>query len=680
LTRFEAGKIMPEIAVRNSLGFLLAVAIATAVRSPAAGAIAGIGALNVSYSDSRDPYSLRARRMLISAALCGLAVMLGAFSAHNNATAVTAATCWAFASGMLVALGTTAGDLGVITLVTLVVFGARTLSAVDTIEAGLTAFGAGLLQLVAAVALWPVRRYQPERRIVSSLYGALARMARGPVPPSDAPPFSRQISDARESLASLGMDHGIEAERLLMLLTQAERIRLSILMLARLVHRVARYDEGRAVSVALNEVLLAAAETLDNVSMSVLAGKAPGTMGPYTEAARLFRRRPWNAPSTFFAALLRDVQQQLDALGGQLRTASGMTSAPEPARESEEPWQLRISSRLARLQANLSFHSTVFRHALRLAICLGIGDTISRSLSMQRTFWIPMTIAIVLKPDFTATFSRGVLRIAGTLAGLAFATALFHFVHTGPVTDIVLMGVFVFLLRWIGPANYGIFVGALSALVVLLAASTGVAPKDVIAARAINTAIGGVLAMIVYAVWPTWESTQVGPALADMIDAYRDYFRAVVGALASGDAGTIDPVRLRGRRARTNAEASVDRLAGEPRVAPETVQRLQAILVSSHSFVHAVMALEAAIYRTKPVPARPATLAFAEAAARILTAAGESLRSRTPLPRNLPDLREAHNRIAGSEAAPAQRYELVNVETDRITTSLNTMIEKIEEL
>jgi uncharacterized membrane protein YccC len=679
LTKFEAAKIAPEVAVRNSIGFVVAIAIAAIVRSPSAGAIAGIGALNVSYSDGRDPYVLRARRMLLSAGLCGVAVTLGSFSAHNNVTAVAAATLWAFVSGMLVALGTTAGDLGVITLVTLVVFAARPLTPLESVESGLTACGAALVQTLLAIALWPIRRYEPERAIISSLYMSLAGMARSPVPPSSAPPYSKQISDAREALDSLGSEHGVEAERLFMLLTQAERIRLSILTLARLAHRIARYEQGGEVSSALNRVLAAAGSALENVSQAALAGRSSFEIGPFTDAARMFRKRHWHAPSRFFAALVRDAQQQLDALGGQLRTGAGMTSRePEVASDRGEPWQRRFSGRLARLLANLSPSSTVFRHAVRLAVCVGLGDALGRMLTLQRTYWIPMTIAIVLKPDFTTTLSRGVLRIAGTLAGLALATVLFHFVHAGPVSDIALLGVFMFLLRWIGPANYGLFVTALSSLVVLLAAMTGISPREVIAARAVNTLAGGLLAMIAYAAWPTWEKTQVGTALADMIEAYRGYFGAVIEALSVSGTKAIDALRLKCRRARSNAEASVDRLAGEPGTPEDLLRYLHAILVSSHSFVHAVMALEAALYRTRPVPARPATLRFAEDVDHTLRAAAESLRDRTPLPKDLPDLRGAHNLIMGSEAAPEQRYEMVNTETDRIVTSLNTLMENIE--
>ncbi|MES1260271.1 MAG: hypothetical protein ABUS49_00950, partial [Acidobacteriota bacterium] len=56
LTRYEASKIVPEIAIRNTIGFTTAVILGTALGGPGAGVVAGTGALNVSYSDSRDPY------------------------------------------------------------------------------------------------------------------------------------------------------------------------------------------------------------------------------------------------------------------------------------------------------------------------------------------------------------------------------------------------------------------------------------------------------------------------------------------------------------------------------------------------------------------------------------------------------------------------------------------------
>src|SRR5256886_5102183 len=138
-----------------------------------------------------------------------------------------------------------------------------------------------------------------------------------------------------------------------------------------------------------------------------------------------------------------------------------------------------------------------------------------------------MTIVLVLKPEFTSTFSRGLLRIGGTIAGLFLATALFRFRPATVTVQIVLIFVFTLLLRWVGPANYGVFAVAISAIVVLLIAITGVSPKELIWARGINTAAGGALALLAYWIWPTWERTQVSERIAETLEAYRGYFHVL---------------------------------------------------------------------------------------------------------------------------------------------------------
>ncbi len=689
LTRFDSGKIQREIAARNAVGFLAAVIIASAIWTPASGVVAGTGALNVSFSDSRDPYPIRVRRMLASALLCALAVFLGGLTGHDNITAVAAATIWAFGAGMLVCLGPIAGDLGVITLVTLVVFAAHPLTPAQAANSALLVLGGASIQIALSIAPWPIHRYDPERRIISSLYAALAVIARSPTPPSLPaamlpPPVSNQFSDAQDLLLSLTGDHTEEAERHIFLLNQAERIRLSLLNLGRSYRRLGREPKGQAVAAGLEPVFAAAATVLENVAHCSQQGLVAGGADAYTAAAHAFLNAQWGEGSSFYSALIRDAKFQVNALGGQLRSASGavvrrsqskQVFSPALAENWSAPWRMKFAGRLAKLQANLSWNSTVFRHALRLAVCLGLGDAIGRGLSLQRTYWIPMTIAIVLKPDFTATLSRSILRIIGTFSGLLTASLLFHFLHVDIRTDVALLGVFVLLLRLVGPANYGIFVAALSAEIVVLLATTGVAPMDVIVPRAINSLIGGLVAMIAWTVWPTWERTQAGASMAGMVEAYQTYFIAVMDAYAGGSKEAIDPLRIEARRARSNVEASSDRMSAEPGI-PNAIRRsLNAILANSHSFVHAVMALEAGLYQTRPAPSRAATVRFREKVAATLSSVAVALRTNTA-PVDLPDLREAHGEIMASHEPLTDRYTLVNIETDRIVTSLNTVAEQ----
>ncbi len=675
VTRFETAKIAPDIAIRNTIGIVVPLLVGAALGNPSAGVVGAIGALNVSYRDSHDPYIARFAPMFISCLLVGAAVTLGSLAGHARGTTILAAALWAFAAAMVGVIASKASDVGTTTLVTLVVFAARPMPVATAFESALVAFAGGLLQTVLSVALWPLQHYGPERQIVATLYQTLAKMASTPAGPESPPPGAEQLIGTENALGSLSQDHSPEAERYVFLLNQAERIRLSLLTLRRLHRRLAREEEGAAACADLERILATASLALESIGRSVVQGRPIGAARQFTDVARQFNQHHRESSPPFLAALVRDAHHQLDALAGQLRAAAGLSGGTPPG-QAREPWRLRFTGWRARLVANLSFQSTTFRHAIRLAVCVAVGEAIGLSVNVQRSYWLPMTIAIVLRPDFTATFTRGILRIAGTLAGLLVATALFHFLHAGVSSDIALLAVFAFILRWIGPANYGIFVMAVSSLVVLLIATTGVDPRPVIAARAINTLVGGALALVAYWLWPTWEHPRVALVLANLLESYRNYFRAVVNA-RTGKTGKadadLDATRSSARIARANAEAFIGRISSEPVISTARADLAHAILVSSHSFVRAAMALESDLYQKHPEPAGPATQDFAHKVEQTLDALIDALRHSTPVPRDLPDLRAAHNLIE-------DQYNLVGVETDRIVTSVNTLREQIARL
>src|SRR5438552_1267886 len=234
LLRSQADKVAPWLALRNTLGMALPLAAGVATGNVSSGLVVATGALNVAFSDSDEPYAQRARRMLAASALVGLAVFAGSLTGGSPVIAVTIAAAWAFAAGMMVALSTAAADLGTISLVTLLVFAAVPQPPERALFAGLLALGGGLLQTLLAVMFWPLRRYVPERRVLGDLYLELARAAALPVQVMQAPPASVQTTQAQQTLAALHRNHSIESERYRLLLSQAERTRLSLLALRRL--------------------------------------------------------------------------------------------------------------------------------------------------------------------------------------------------------------------------------------------------------------------------------------------------------------------------------------------------------------------------------------------------------------------------------------------------------------
>ena len=388
--------------------------------------------------------------------------------------------------------------------------------------AAVLAFAGGLLQTALSVATWPIRRYGPERRALAALFEALADSASSSAHASEPPPTTAQSTHAQETLGTLDRDRSVEAERFRALLSQAERMRIALLTLSRLRVRIERETPGSAAVAAMDRFLGLAAATLRS-----LAGERPappsGEMRQLVESLRCFQEETEC-----------EARRQMDALAGQLRAAADLADGAVPdgaarfaRREASRSWRLRLKGTLATLRANFSVDSAACRHAIRLAVCVGIGEVLGRVLGLTRSYWAPMTIAIVLKPDFGGTIRTGVLRFAGTFAGLGLATALFHLSPPGTRLEILLLGLAVFFARAYGAANYGIAATNITAMVVLLQALGGVAPNEVILPRALNTVAGGTIALAAYAIWPTWERHRLGETLARMFEAYRDYFHQI---------------------------------------------------------------------------------------------------------------------------------------------------------
>lgn len=541
LRRLDKSKINTWIAFRNALGVALPLGIGIAL-GKALGAVAiATGALNVSYSDGSDPYVQRARRMLVWSVLGAISVFIGSVTGKYHWAAIVVAAAWAFLAGMLVSISSRAGDLGLNTLVTLIVFAARgALSPINALIAALLVLAGGLLQTCLSLLLWPIRRRAPERQALAQLYLDLARDVDPHSGKLSSMPFSTLSAQAQETLSALGRDHSIEGERYRLLFDQAERIRLSSFLLERL--RQALRNGEQQNTPERHEADECVDQFLENASKLLQrVGEALRTDEPIKGGPDLLRELDLISEgvhcreSDSDPLLSNELPSAIETLSGQLRAVLDITQRTTPEgfaefekHEAAQPWKLQLRNWLATLRANLNFNSPAFRHAVRLSVCVAVGDAISRAISWERSYWLPMTMAVILKPDFTSTFSRGVLRLVGTFTGLILATALYHVFPQSPLTELLLVGVFTFLIRSIGPANYGVFSVAISGLIVFLIAGAGISPGEVVVQRALNTAAGGILALIAYALWPTWERTQVWEVVAEMLDACRRYCQAIV--------------------------------------------------------------------------------------------------------------------------------------------------------
>ncbi|MFT3791609.1 MAG: FUSC family protein [Rudaea sp.] len=668
------------VALRNAAGLVLPLGVGIASGHVAIGLGVATGALNTMFLDQPGPYRLRMQRMLLGALGSGLSAFAGSLlGAHAIAMAAAALVC-GVSGGMLVALGPNAGRAGLTCIILLLVTSADPQPIRGAAATGLLIFAGGLIETLLALAAWPLQRYRPERSALARVYRELATITQRPISPNRlerAPPVTQGLLEVEHLLNGEHRARGTEMERFRVLARIVERVRLELLALADAISTLPD-DEARHTLLRLREY---ASRTLAGIGVALEHGTTAeatsGAIEGYDAALAAFETLA-HAADPRMQRTLTVALARAQALAGQLRAAirnAGLAGARGELEAEEQearlPAALRPMSALATLRANLHLQSVAFRHALRLGVCVCAAVVGERMLGYPHGFWVPMTTAIVLKPDFAGTFNFGLLRVAGTLAGLVLTSALLHYALDNVWAQLVLLALLGIGFRMLTTINYGLGVMMLTGLIVILLAFHGIAPGESMPLRAIATTIGSALALAAYALWPTWE--RLRPSLATMIESYRVYF----STLFDGDAGLRRDARVASRTARTNAQASLDRLRGEPKRDPALIALAESVFANANRFVRACMALEAVLQDSRERPAHDDVLAFARRVDAALGAVADGLRHDHPA--QVEGLRACERELARKLAAvpPDGEAHAVAIAVadacDRITDSVDTL-------
>jgi uncharacterized membrane protein YccC len=296
---------------------------------------------------------------------------------------------------------------------------------------------------------------------------------------------------------------------------------------------------------------------------------------------------------------------------------------------------------------------------------------VSRKLHLPHGYWLPMTAAIVLRPDFAATFNFGLLRVVGTILGLVLTTVLLHITPAEPWTHLALMAVLCMAFRYLATAHYGAAVSALTGTVVILLSYEGVNSGAAVHDRVINTILGSGMALLAYVLWPTWEKGRVRAALSDMLDAYANYLRA----LAQSERRDLHrETRTAVRTARTNAQASLDRMRAEPGAPLALLDLATALFANGNRLARTAMTLEAVIDNPDAMRETREISRFVDLVAIAVREIATALREdRIP---QLPfDLRSLQRTLAAQLAAADTKYndELLKRISDRLVDNVDTL-------
>jgi uncharacterized membrane protein YccC len=558
-------------AVRCTIGVVIPLVVGLATGAVAEGVAAAVGALCAGFASFQGAYRSRVSLTLAVAAGMAVSTVVGALASHHGVSAVIVTVVWGALAGLLGSLGQGALVTGMQWVVAELIVGVIPMTFSQALLRAAAILAGGMLQTLLVVVLWPFGTYAVERRALQEAYADLGRFAEQVVDGESLGQSAASLNNARSALGD--PQPFSNASRLLAfqaLVDEAERIRIEIVALSR--HRTRLSDTSASL---LDRLISNAAVVLRCVGRALARDEDPRvpaeTLASIAVGSDELRASFANHRDPSW--LVDDVLREAEALAGQLRGAIRLASVSagrsDPMLEHRElPTRRHVAVRdsLATLRANLSWRSTSFRHALRLAVTLAIATTIYRASGLPHGYWIPLTALVVLRPDYASTSMRGLSRVVGTILGAGIATLVAAVIRPDQIGLAVLFAVASFAAFVLLRANYAAFSVAVTSYVVFLLAFVKLPELTAISDRLLDTLIGGSLAIAAYLIWPTWESQLIGPQLAALLDAQANYMGAVLEVWVDPSAGRhrLGDLRSTTRLARSNAEASLDRLLAEP--------------------------------------------------------------------------------------------------------------------
>jgi len=451
----------------------------------------------------------------------------------------------------------------------------------------------GLWATLLTMLLWRVHPFQPVRRALARAYAALAELThdlQGLLANPDADSVAWEIH-ARAQRARVRT--AIEAARVKILETVRSRGPVSG-RAAQSLLRLEIADQLFAALIALSDLLETAAAPdraaaahmirrlrplLTVLGYEMLAENSGAAKDHHAQIARSINAMERDITVLPETNQLRALAAVIVARLKVVLTVSVTADSPVdagPGARSPRLWQALRTP----LEANLSWQSIPFRHALRAAVTTAPALAYTLLHNAPFDHWLTITILVTMQPYFGNTFARALERVAGTTLGGLLAAVIGLFIATplGTAVAIFPLAILAFTIRAV---SFGLFVSGLTPMIVLLVELGQPGTSDFVIAgeRVLLTLAGGVCAIAgCYLLWPSWEPSRLPAEVRAAIGAHGTYAEAelsfLLGEISAADLGQA---RRAAGLATNNVEAAVARALLEPGSAHN--HRLEAAMV-----------------------------------------------------------------------------------------------------
>lgn len=342
----------------------------------------------------------------------------------------------------------------------------------------------------------------------------------------------------------------------------------------------------------------------------IALGDAVATLDEQREALRQAHLKSGPAnhdPLTMDSLVaLRGLVEGFERMIEELDGAGQVAVALIPRAFWERFWQgtpvadLTLSRRQGKLLGLKSMRSirvmtALDRHAFRYAGIIMLGAAVGKLPLFHHGYWVPLHIAIVLKPDYGSTAERSLERTTGTVFGSLLGMGL---VWLSP-PNAVLWSVMLVLLGaaiTVRPVRYAWFVALITPAVILLISLTAHGDWAVGLDRILSSVAGVGLALLgVGLLFPRWERGGLADVLARAIHSHLALFdrvaRGYLDPATAPAAGRSGRLRYQATLDVANLHAAARRMLKEPAHLRWPHEVTMGLVAQLHRLVNSIAAL-----------------------------------------------------------------------------------------
>ncbi len=238
------------------------------------------------------------------------------------------------------------------------------------------------------------------------------------------------------------------------------------------------------------------------------------------------------------------------------------------------------------LWSNLTLKSDSFRHAIRVSIAVLVGLLVARLFSIGHSYWVLLTIIVILKPAYSLTKTRNGQRLAGTILGVLAGVCILYVTSSSKVLLALLI---LFMLGSFSTMRRNYFISVLFMTPYLVIFYHLLSPGDfyiLLKDRVIDTIVGSVIAFAAsYLLFPSWEKDKVRPAMITMLTEVRNYFLLFAEGIKGSEINNValQMVRKKTLVALANLSTAFNRMMSEPESRQQGPELLHRFVVLNHS-------------------------------------------------------------------------------------------------